>query len=339
MNPLINAVTVVLGEQVLEAAKAADRAVAGGGDLPRSTASLSQSKRTSISQVRPPLWGCGRPCSPSPSESLSWWALLARSAQTKCKTAFGKRPVRLRRGSASSRRSIRGSRWHDGEVDGGGYPRPGREDSCGDRGQQRDWVPPALGLARAGARVVVAVRDEVKGKDAIRRLQAEMPDADLHLGLLDLADLSSIHRFAAQVLESTGPPELLVNSAGVMGVPQRRTTKDGFELQIGTNHLGHFALTGLLLRGMLTRSGARVVTVSSLAHEQGRIRFDDLQGEQSYGPWTAYSQSKLANLLFAFELDRQARARGLDLLVSRYTRAYRRRSFRSLVRAWGTKAS
>ena len=171
----------------------------------------------------------------------------------------------------------------------------------------------ALGLARAGARVVVAVRDEVKGKDAIRRLQAEMPDADLHLGLLDLADLSSIHRFAAQVLESTGPPELLVNSAGVMGVPQRRTTKDGFELQIGTNHLGHFALTGLLLRGMLTRSGARVVTVSSLAHEQGRIRFDDLQGEQSYGPWTAYSQSKLANLLFAFELDRQARARGLDL--------------------------
>ena len=172
----------------------------------------------------------------------------------------------------------------------------------------------ALGLARAGARVVVAVRDEVKGKDAIRRLQAEMPDADLHLGLLDLADLSSIHRFAAQVLESTGPPELLVNSAGVMGVPQRRTTRDGFELQIGTNHLGHFALTGLLLRGMLTRSGARVVTVSSLAHEQGRIRFDDLQGEQSYGPWTAYSQSKLANLLFAFELDRQARARGLDLL-------------------------
>ena len=105
-----------------------------------------------------------------------------------------------------------------------------------------------------------------------------------------------------------------MNSAGVMGVPQRLTTKDGFELQFGTNHLGHFALTGLLLPGLLKRPGARVVTVSSLAHEQGRIHFGDLQGEQSYGPWTAYSQSKLANLLFALELDRRARTRGLDLL-------------------------
>ncbi len=105
-----------------------------------------------------------------------------------------------------------------------------------------------------------------------------------------------------------------MNSAGVMGVPQRLTTRDGFELQFGTNHLGHFALTGLLLPGLLTRPGARVVTVSSMAHEQGRISFDDLQGEQDYGPWTAYSQSKLANLLFAFELDRQARARGLHLV-------------------------
>jgi NAD(P)-dependent dehydrogenase (short-subunit alcohol dehydrogenase family) len=168
----------------------------------------------------------------------------------------------------------------------------------------------ALGLARAGARVVVAVRDEVKGKAAIRRLRAAVPDADLHMGLLDLADLGSIQRFAAQVLDSTGPLDLLVNSAGVMGVPQRLTTRDGFELHFGTNHLGHFALTGLLLPGLLTRPGARVVTVSSIAHEQGQIRFDDLQGEQSYGPWTAYSQFKLANLLFAFELDRQARDAG-----------------------------
>jgi NAD(P)-dependent dehydrogenase (short-subunit alcohol dehydrogenase family) len=126
--------------------------------------------------------------------------------------------------------------------------------------------------------------------------------------------LGSVHSFAAQVLESTGPPDLLVNSAGVMGVPQRLTTRDGFELQFGTNHLGHFALTGLFLPGLLTRPGARVVTVSSMAHEQGRISFDDLQGEQGYGPWTAYSQSKPANLLFAFELDRQARARGLHLV-------------------------
>jgi NAD(P)-dependent dehydrogenase (short-subunit alcohol dehydrogenase family) len=172
----------------------------------------------------------------------------------------------------------------------------------------------ALELARAGARVVVAVRDEVKGMAAIRRLQADVPDAVLHLGLLDLADMGSVHRFAAQVLGSAGPPDLLVNSAGVMGVPRRLTTRDGFELQFGTNHLGHFALTGLLLPGLLTRPGARVVTVSSLAHEQGRIHFGDLQGKQGYGPWTAYSQSKLANLLFALELDRRARTRGLDLL-------------------------
>ena len=175
-------------------------------------------------------------------------------------------------------------------------------------------VHTALELSRAGARVVDAVRNEVKGKAAIRRLLAEVPDADLHLGLLDLADLGSVHRFAAQVLDSTGPPDLLVNSAGVMAVPQRLTTRDGFELQFGTNHLGHFALTGLLLPGLLTRPGARVVTVSSLAHEQGRIHFGDLQGEQGYGPWTAYSQSKLANLLFALELDRRARTRGLDPL-------------------------
>ena len=172
----------------------------------------------------------------------------------------------------------------------------------------------ALELARAGARVVVAVRDEVKGNAAIRRLRAEVPDADLHLGLLDLADLGSVHRFAAQVMDSTGPLDLFVNSAGVMGVPQRLTTRDGFELQFGTNHLGHFAVTGLLLPRLLTRPGARVVTVSSLAHEQGQIRFDDLQGEEGYDPWTAYSQSKLANLLFAFELDRQARTHGLDLV-------------------------
>jgi NAD(P)-dependent dehydrogenase (short-subunit alcohol dehydrogenase family) len=172
----------------------------------------------------------------------------------------------------------------------------------------------ALELARAGARVVLAVRDEVKGNAAIRRLQAEVPDADLHLDLLDLADPGSVHRFAVQVLDTTGPPDLLVNSAGVMGVPQRLTTRDGFELHFDTNHLGHFALAGLLLPGLLTRPGARVVTVSSLAHEHGQIRFDDLQCERSYRPWSAYSQSKLANLLFAFELDRQARASGLDLI-------------------------
>jgi NAD(P)-dependent dehydrogenase (short-subunit alcohol dehydrogenase family) len=171
----------------------------------------------------------------------------------------------------------------------------------------------AVELSRAGARVVVAVRDQIKGKETIRRLRSAVPHADVHVGLLDLADLGSIHCFAAQILDNQLSPDLLVNNAGVMGVPQRLTTRDGFELQFGTNHLGHFALTGLLLPGLLTRPGARIVTVSSLAHEQGRIRFDDLQGVHSYGPWTAYAQSKLANLLFAVELDRHARSRGPDL--------------------------
>ena len=102
----------------------------------------------------------------------------------------------------------------------------------------------ALELNRAGARVVLAVRDEIKGRDAIRRLRTEVPDADLELCLLDLADLGSVHRFAAQILDNRLIPDLLVNNAGLMGVPQRLITRDGFELRFGTNHLGHFALTG-----------------------------------------------------------------------------------------------
>ena len=222
---------------------------------------------------------------------------------------------RWRTGSASSPRSIRGSaggprvKWTAADI-----PNQTGKTALVTGANSGIGFHTALELARAGARVVVAVRDEARGKAAIWTPQAEVPDADLHLGLLDLADLGSVHRFAAQVMESTGPLDLFVNSAGVMGVPQRLTTRDGFELQFGTNHLGHFAVTGLLLPGLLTRPGARVVTVSSLAHEQGQIRFDDLQGEEGYDPWTAYSQSKLANLLFAFELDRQARTRRLDLV-------------------------
>lgn len=172
----------------------------------------------------------------------------------------------------------------------------------------------ALQLGRAGARVVVASRDEARGAEAIRRIRAEVPEADVELGLLDLADLRSVRRFATEVVASHGSLDLLVNNAGVMAVPRRLATLDGFELQLGTNHLGHFALTGLLLPALRARPGARVVTVSSIVHRQGRIRFDDLQGERGYGPWRAYFQSKLANLLFTFELDRRARARGVDLV-------------------------
>lgn len=172
----------------------------------------------------------------------------------------------------------------------------------------------ALELARAGARVVVSSRDAAKGEEAVRRIEAEVPQAEVELGVFDLADLESVRRFARTFADRRGALDVLVNNAGVMAVPQRRVTTDGFELQLETNHLGHFALTGLLLPALLARAGARVVTVSSTAHRLGRMRFDDLEGERGYRPWRAYGQSKLANLLFALELDRRASSSGLDLL-------------------------
>jgi NAD(P)-dependent dehydrogenase (short-subunit alcohol dehydrogenase family) len=169
----------------------------------------------------------------------------------------------------------------------------------------------ALELARRGATVVMTARDEGKGDDAVRRLLAEVPDARVTVGRLDLADLSSVRQFATAYGDD--PLDVLVNNAGVMATP-RRETVDSFELQIATNHLGPFALTGLLLPALLQRPGARVVTVSSLVHRVGAINLADLMGEQRYEPWTAYAQSKLANLLFMRELDRRARAAGADLV-------------------------
>jgi NAD(P)-dependent dehydrogenase (short-subunit alcohol dehydrogenase family) len=168
-------------------------------------------------------------------------------------------------------------------------------------------------LAKAGAAVVLGCRDATRGRQAVERLRAAVPDAELELRALDLADLDSVGRFAADVAEAGGV-DLLVNNAGVMAVPERHTSAQGYELQFATNHLGHFALTGLLLPSLLAAKGARVVTVSSGAHLFGRIRFDDLQGERTYRPWRAYSQSKLANLLFARELDRRLRNAGSDAI-------------------------
>jgi NAD(P)-dependent dehydrogenase (short-subunit alcohol dehydrogenase family) len=133
------------------------------------------------------------------------------------------------------------------------------------------------------------------------------------LAALDLGSLESVREFAAGFGDAHERLDLLVNNAGVMA-PPRRLTADGFESQIGTNHLGHFALTGLLLGSLRAAPAPRVVTVSSDAHRFGRIRFDNLQGERHYNNWLAYSQSKLANLLFAFELQRRAVAAGSDLL-------------------------
>jgi NAD(P)-dependent dehydrogenase (short-subunit alcohol dehydrogenase family) len=165
-------------------------------------------------------------------------------------------------------------------------------------------------LARAGAEVVLACRDPGRGAAAVAALRADLPDARVELDMLDLADLGSVEAFAAGL--SPQPLDLLINNAGVMATP-RRVTVDGFELQLATNHLGHFALTGLLLDRLLAAPAARVVAVSSLLHRSGRIDFDDLQAEHGYRPWRAYSQSKLANLLFCFELDRRSRAAGARL--------------------------
>jgi NAD(P)-dependent dehydrogenase (short-subunit alcohol dehydrogenase family) len=168
----------------------------------------------------------------------------------------------------------------------------------------------ALELARHGAAVVLTSRRREAGEDALRRVRHAAPNADVSCRHLDLADLDSVREF---VERNDDPVDILVNNAGVMAIPQRHTS-DGFEMQLGTNHLGHFALTGLLLPALVERPGARVVTVSSSAHRMGAMNFDDLMGERSYGPWTAYAQSKLANLLFMTEFDRRLRKADFDLL-------------------------
>lgn len=167
-------------------------------------------------------------------------------------------------------------------------------------------------LARAGARVVVAARSPSKAESARESIAAHVAGAELEPRRLDLADLSSVREFAGGVASDHPSLDLLVNNAGVMMTPPQ-TTKDGFELQLGTNHLGHFALTGQLLERIRAGTDARVVTVSSNEHKAGRIDFDDLQSERDYSPRKAYRQSKFANVLFALELDRRVRAAGLPI--------------------------
>jgi len=164
-------------------------------------------------------------------------------------------------------------------------------------------------LAAKGAQVVLACRDQAKGRAAEAEIRGRHAGAKTALMSLDLSSLADIRRFADAVQAAHPRIDVLMNNAGVMALPYRKTA-DGFEMQFGTNHLGHFALTGLLLDRMLKTDGARVVTVSSGAHRMGRIRFDDPQWEQGYRKWPAYGQSKLANLLFAYELQRRLAAAG-----------------------------
>jgi NAD(P)-dependent dehydrogenase (short-subunit alcohol dehydrogenase family) len=174
----------------------------------------------------------------------------------------------------------------------------------------------AAALAAKGARVVLAVRNLDKGRDAAREIQKSSPDADVALQELDLTSLESIRAAAEQLRADHDRIDLLINNAGVM-YPPKATTKDGFELQFGTNHLGHFALTGLLLDRLLPVAGSRVVTVSSVGHRVlADIHFDDLQWERSYNRVAAYGQSKLANLMFTYELQRRLASHATTIAVA-----------------------
>ncbi|MEO6922746.1 MAG: oxidoreductase [Bryocella sp.] len=165
----------------------------------------------------------------------------------------------------------------------------------------------AVELARHGASVLLGCRNPQKGLAALDRLRAEVPGAQTQVVELDMASLDSIRSFASSFVASGAALDLLVNNAGVMAIKDRQLTTDGFERQFGTNHLGHFALTGLLIPALLRAPAPRVVTVASLAHRGGKIEFDNLQGERHYAAWDAYNNSKLANILFAKELDQKAR--------------------------------
>jgi NAD(P)-dependent dehydrogenase (short-subunit alcohol dehydrogenase family) len=171
-------------------------------------------------------------------------------------------------------------------------------------------------LAERGASVVLAVRDIEKGKRAAARIAGTAPGANVMVQALDLTSLDSIRAAASELRAKHPRIDLLINNAGVM-FTAKQTTHDGFELQFGTNHLGHFALTGLLLEQMLPVPGSRVVTVSSIGHRiRARINFDDLQGERSYSRVGAYNQSKLANLMFTYELQRRLSGAGTTIAVA-----------------------
>ena len=170
----------------------------------------------------------------------------------------------------------------------------------------------ALDLAGAGAEVILVGRNPAKGRDALSLIKGRHRNAVVRFEQVDLADLASVKAFADRMLAEGRPIDLLINNAGVMALPKRQTTADGFEMQFGTNYLSHFALTARLLP-LLTAAKARVVQLSSMAHRGGRIRLDDLNYEHGYKPWPVYQQSKLAMLMFAIELDRRSAANGWGL--------------------------
>lgn len=202
----------------------------------------------------------------------------------------------------------------------------------------------ALALARAGADVTIAGRNPAKGEAAVEQIRAAVPGAHVRFEEVDLGRLDSVARCAERLRNSREKLDILINNAAVMTPPQRQTTADGFELQLGTNYLGHFALTAQLLPLLQKGNAPRVINLSSVAARQGTINFDDLQAERNYQPMPVYAQSKLASLLFAIELQRRSTAAGWGITsiaahpgISRtdlLTNAPGRRSMSGLVRTW-----
>lgn len=173
----------------------------------------------------------------------------------------------------------------------------------------------ALALAGKGAHTVLACRNAAKADEAAAAIRARHSNAAVEVMELDVARLDSVRAFAAVVRDRFEKIDVLCNNAGVMALPYCKTA-DGFEMQFGTNHLGHFALTGLLIDRLIGTAGSRIVNVSSNAHKFGKIRFDDLQGERHYRKWLAYGQSKIANLYFTFELERRLRQAGVPTIAT-----------------------
>ena len=172
----------------------------------------------------------------------------------------------------------------------------------------------ALALAQHGAEVILAARNADKGRDAVASIRAAAPQANLHFARVDLASLASVAEFSSSMLEQGRAIDMLVNNAGVMALPERQETVDGFEMQLGVNYLSHYALTGRLLPLLRKASAPRVVNLSSLMHRSGKIFLDDLQLQRGYTPTKAYGQSKLAMLMFALELQRRSDVHGWRLL-------------------------
>jgi len=169
-------------------------------------------------------------------------------------------------------------------------------------------------LSAAGADVIMAIRNRAKGESAVEQIRATVPTAKLTIKSLDLSSLASVRALGEELNAEGRPIDILINNAGIMQPPQRETTEDGFELQFGGNHLGHFALTGSLLPLLRAADNPRVTSLSSLAARMGGINFDDLQWEKRYSPTAAYAQSKSANLMFALELDRRSRTGGWGIM-------------------------